>query len=66
MNIAIVYDSVFGNTRKVAAAIAARLEATHNVRLLTVQEAHDLNPSEIDLLIVGSPTRGFRPTPMIS
>jgi flavodoxin len=66
MNIAIVYDSVFGNTGKVAAAIAKRLEATHAVRLLTVQEARGTDLTDTDLLIVGSPTRGFRPTPMIS
>jgi hypothetical protein len=35
------------------------------VRLLPVAEAKDLALDGIDLLIVGSPTRGFRPTPAI-
>lgn len=66
MKIAIVYDSVFGNTGKVAAAIAEALRPVNDVTLLTVQDARDADLSATDLLIVGSPTRGFRPTPMIS
>ena len=63
MRIAIVYDSVFGNTGKVAEAIAAALGAAHAVQLLPVREAAGLKLDETDLLLVGSPTRGFRPTP---
>jgi len=36
------------------------------VRLAAVQEADQLDLTRTDLLIVGSPTRGFRPTPHIS
>lgn len=66
MKVAIVYDSIFGNTGKVAAAIAEALRAGNDVTLLTVQEARNADLSATDLLIVGSPTRGFRPTLMIS
>jgi flavodoxin len=66
MRIDVVYDSVFGNTARVAEAVAIALRAEHSVRLLTVQEARGLDLSNTDLLIVGSPTRGFRPTPSIS
>lgn len=67
MNITIVYDSIFGNTAKIAAAIAETLKADDNhVTLLTVQEGRALDLGETDLLVVGSPTRGFRPTPQIS
>lgn len=66
MNITIVYDSIFGNTGKVAKAIAETLEQTNQVRLVTVQEAKGLDFTGADLLIVGSPTRGFRPTPLMS
>jgi flavodoxin len=66
MNITIVYDSIFGNTAAIAKAIADTLESGNDVRLATVQEAKDLDLAETDLLIVGSPTRGFRPTPQIS
>ena len=66
MRIAIVYDSIFGNTARIATAIADALMDRNDVRLLTVQEARDANLVDIDLLIIGSPTRGFRPTPSIS
>ncbi len=63
MKIGIVYDSVFGNTAEIARAIAAELEAAHEVRLVPVAEAGAFDSTGVDLLIVGSPTRGFRPTP---
>lgn len=62
----IVYDSVFGNTAQIARAIEAGLVAAgESVRIVPVSEANrdDLTGS---MLIVGSPTRGFRPTPAIS
>lgn len=66
MRIAIAYDSVFGNTARIATGIAEALRERNDVRPITVQEARDANLIDIDLLIVGSPTRGFRPTPSIS
>jgi flavodoxin len=66
MKIAIVYDSIFGNTAQVAKAMASALEPGNDVQLYVVQEAAGLDLGTIDLLIVGSPTRGFRPTPHIS
>src|SRR6185312_1074822 len=66
MNIVLVYDSIFGNTRAIAEAARDVLAAGHEVRLAAVQEADQLDLTRTDLLIVGSPTRGFRPTPHIS
>jgi flavodoxin len=66
MRITIVYDSVFSNTAAIAKAIAGALEGANAVSLLTVQEARSVDLSDTELLIVGSPTRGFRPTPMIA
>lgn len=66
MKVTIVYDSIFGNTAKIAKAIAVALKDANIVRLLTVQEAKSADLADADLLIVGSPTRGFRPTPSIS
>lgn len=66
MKVVIVYDSVFGNTAEIARTIAAEFEAPHEVRLATVADAASLDPAGADLLIVGSPTRGFRPTPAIA
>ncbi len=68
MTIALVYDSIFGNTAKIAQAIADELGKTTSVKLLAVHEARtlDLGDKGLEMLIVGSPTRGFRPTPQIS
>lgn len=70
MKITIVYDSVSGNTAQIARAIAVALRDdnrdANTVRLLTVHEAQSADLSDTDLLIVGSPTLGFRPTPAIS
>ena len=65
MKALIVYDSVYGNTEKIARAIADAITPSGEVKVLRVGEA---NPSELesaDLLIVGSPTHGGRPTPAI-
>ena len=62
MKALIVYDSVYGNTEKIARAIAEAITPSGEVKVLGAGEA---NPSELestDLLIVGSPTHGGRPT----
>lgn len=61
----IVYDSVFGNTAEVARAIGAEFEGSHKVRVVAVQDAKPGDLDGADLVIFGSPTRGFRPTPAI-
>jgi flavodoxin I len=65
MKALIVYDSVYGNTEKIARAIAEAITPSGEVKVLVAGEA---NPSELestDLLIVGSPTHGGRPTPAV-
>jgi len=65
MKALIIYDSVYGNTEKIARAIAEAITPFGEVKVLRAGEA---NPSELastDLLIVGSPTQGGRPTPAI-
>jgi flavodoxin len=62
MNVLVVFDSDFGNTEKVAQAIAQALAADATVE---IQHADHVPPDTLaspDLLIVGSPTQGFRPT----
>jgi flavodoxin len=62
MKALVVDDSVFGNTAKIAQAIKSGLEPYADTRLT---QARDLSAdafTQIDVLIVGSPTRGFRPT----
>lgn len=58
MNTLVVYDSVFGNTEKIAQAIATALKT----QALPVGETTIEMLQGLDVLIVGSPTRGFRPS----
>ena len=60
MSIVIVYDSIFGNTAQVAQAMAAEVPGA---RAIPVRDAATLDLNDVTLLVVGSPTRGFRPTP---
>jgi flavodoxin I len=56
----IVYDSVWGNTEKIARAVGDALDGEVEVRRVA-----DLGPSAVesgDLLIRGSPTHGGRPS----
>lgn len=58
----VVYDSAYGNTAKVAQAIA---EALADGVVVTTVLADRLDPGVVqaaDLLVVGSPTQGGRPT----
>ena len=63
MKALIIYDSFFGNTERVAQAIATALADRADVTARRVGEVKPENLTGLDLLIVGSPTQGFRPTP---
>lgn len=65
MSVLIVYDSIFGNTAAIARAIADGLASAHNLRLVACAPGVTPDLEDTELLIVGSPTRGFRPTPNI-
>lgn len=65
MKALIIYDSVYGNTEKIARAIAGAMTPSDGVKVLRAGEADPLELESIDLLIVGSPTHGGRPTPAI-
>jgi flavodoxin I len=63
MKAVVIYDSVYGNTEKIAQAIGAGLAGDAKV-----VRVGDVNASELqafDLLIVGSPVHGGRATPAI-
>ncbi|MFW6135787.1 MAG: flavodoxin family protein [Chloroflexota bacterium] len=59
----VVYDSVFGNTEQIAQAIGDALGSSEDVETLRVTDAQPEALTTVDVLIVGSPTRGFQPTP---
>ncbi|HEX7392055.1 MAG TPA: flavodoxin domain-containing protein [Thermoplasmata archaeon] len=60
MRVTVVYDSVYGNTEKVAKAIGAAIAG--EVRVAKVGEVSASGLQDADLLVLGSPTLGGRPT----
>jgi flavodoxin len=66
MKILIVYDSFFGNTEKIAGAMGDSLSCKADVQVTRVSSLKPGQMGDADVLIVGSPTRGFRPTKAIS
>ena len=66
MKILVIYDSVFGNTEKIAQSIGVALDTKKDVRVVRVTDATIEQLTGVNLLLVGSPTRGFRPTEGIS
>jgi hypothetical protein len=55
----VVYDSAYGNTERIATAIAAAIPGAGVYRIGAIDPA---NLPAIDRLIVGSPTQGGQPT----
>jgi hypothetical protein len=58
MRTLVVFDSMFGNTERVAAAVAQGLSAFGLVEVVGVQEAPHPIPDGVDLVVVGGPTHG--------
>ncbi len=65
MKVMIIYDSIFGNTEQIAQAISKACGSQPDVEMLKVSNVKPEQITGVKLLIVGSPTRGFRPTPAI-
>ena len=63
MKAVIVYDSVYGNTEKIARALAEAITPHGEVKVLRASEADLSELSSADLIMVGCPTHGGRPTP---
>jgi flavodoxin len=61
MKILIVYDSLFGNTRQIAQAVAEACTG-HEVQVIQAKDAQAVQLSGQDFLFVGSPTHGGRPS----
>lgn len=58
----VIYDSNYGNTKQVAEAIAAEFP---DARCVSVDDAGSID-LKCNLLIVGSPINGWRPTPKLA
>ena len=65
MKVLVVYDSLYGNTEKVAQAIAGALVSSGEVKVLRPGEVSPSELQSVDFLIIGSPTQGGRPTKAI-
>lgn len=63
MKILLVYDSLYGNTEKIAQAIGSVLGKQNQVRVLRVGDVKPTDLENLGLLIVGSPTHQFRASP---
>jgi hypothetical protein len=61
MRALVVYESMFGNTKKVADAVAEGLRAAgcDPVDLVRVDKAPTVVPEGVDLVVVGGPTHAF-------
>ncbi len=62
MKALVVYDSQYGNTERIATAIADTLRTTGEVRVARVDPEQPLDLEGVDLLVLGCPTQGWRPT----
>lgn len=62
MKISIIYDSLYGNTEKIAQTIKEVLEKKHEIDIKNVTEAKLKDFQEKDLVIIGSPTHTGRPS----
>ncbi len=65
MRAAIVYDSVYGNTEKIARAIGDALDPAGEIGVFRPGAITPGQLTGVRLLIVGSPTQGGRPLPSI-
>jgi len=66
MKALVVYDSFYGNTEQIAGAIGEGLGSQDDVPVLRVTEVGPEQLTAVTLLVVGSPTRAFRPTSAIT
>lgn len=65
MKALILYDSTYGNTKSVAETIARSLQSLP-AKAVSVKDFRPRDLSADDVLIVGSPIQGWRPTPKIT
>lgn len=62
MKVYILYDSLHGNTERIAQAMLKGIKSPDTVSLASLDRAEVLAIKQADLLVVGSPTQAGRPT----
>lgn len=66
MKTAVIFDSAYGNTEKIAHAIGQALGPQDEVAILRINEVKPAHLAGLKLLIFGSPTQRLRPTLPVS
>lgn len=66
MKTLVIYDSIFGNTQQIAKAIAEGLKSGSECEIFHLKEIDIASLSKYGLIIIGSPTRGFKATPELN
>ena len=62
MNALVVYDSQYGNTERIARAITDTLRGLGDARSIRVGAMLSEALNGVDMLVLGCPTQGWRPT----
>jgi flavodoxin len=65
METLVIYDSFFGNTERIARSIGNAFGRPEKIGILRVVDVRPEQLAGLKLLIVGSPTRAFSPSPAI-
>ncbi len=66
MKALIAYDSMFGNTEKIAQSINDRLTESMNVEMAHISKLNSKNLTGFNLVVVGSPTHRCKPSESIN
>jgi flavodoxin I len=61
MKVLIIYDSIYGNTEEIAKSMGETIGS--DARVVKAEDSRPADLESVELLIVGSPTYGGRPTP---
>jgi flavodoxin len=62
MNTLVIYDSQYGNTERIAQAIADAARAYGPAQAMHVDPAHPIALEGVDMLVVGCPTQAWNAT----
>ena len=65
MNALVLYDSQYGDTERIAQAIANAFGEFGEARAVRLDPGQPVELQGLDLFILGCPTQGWRPTPAI-
>jgi flavodoxin len=65
MRTLVVYFSKFGNTRRIAEAVAETLKQAGEVRTVSINRLAASDFEGVDLVVVGSPTHAFTVPPVV-